>query len=87
VRAQYLDFLNREPDTGGWNYWTGVVTSLRRSANCIRSARIGVSAAFFIELEFQETGNFVYRSTISLGRRPAFAEFMPDRSQIEVDQP
>jgi len=85
VRAQYLDFLNREPDTGGWNYWTGVVTSCGGDANCIRSARIGVSAAFFIELEFQETGNFVYRFyKSSLGRRPAFAEFMPDRSQIEV---
>lgn len=84
VRAHYLDFLNREPDPGGWGYWSGVVTNCAAGDTaCISAARVSVSAAFFIELEFQETGNFVYRFyKSSLGRRPTFAEFMPDRSQI-----
>jgi hypothetical protein len=42
-----------------------------------------VSAAFFIEMEFQDTGSFVYRLYKgSLGRRPSFNEFSTDRSTI-----
>jgi hypothetical protein len=42
-----------------------------------------VSAAFFIELEFQDTGSFVYRLYRgSLGRRPSYSEFSTDRSSI-----
>jgi hypothetical protein len=44
---------------------------------------VGISAAFFIELEFQRTGSFVYRSFKgALGRRPNYAEFTADRPQI-----
>ena len=84
VRQHYLDFLNREPDPGGWGYWAGQITSCTPGdVACIHARRIDVSAAFFIELEFQETGNFVYRFyKSSLGRRPTFSEFMPDRTQI-----
>jgi hypothetical protein len=42
-----------------------------------------VSAAFFIEQEFQDTGYYVHRFyKASFGRQPSFAEFMPDRSQV-----
>jgi len=42
-----------------------------------------VSAAFFIEQEFQETGYYVYRFyKASFGRQPSFTEFMSDRSQV-----
>ncbi len=42
-----------------------------------------VSAAFFIEQEFQQTGSFVYRFyKSSLGRQPSCAEFGPDRAQV-----
>jgi hypothetical protein len=86
VRYQYLDFLNREPDPGGWAYWTNEITSCPAGdAVCVSSRRIGVSAAFFIEQEFQQTGNFVYRAYKgSLGRQPTFIEFMADRPQITV---
>jgi hypothetical protein len=49
------------------------------------SRRIGVSAAFFIEAEFQLTGSYVYRIyTASLGRQPTYAEFTADRCQIDA---
>ena len=42
-----------------------------------------MSAAFFIEQEFQETGYYVYRFyKASFGRQPSFTEFMSDRSQV-----
>jgi hypothetical protein len=42
-----------------------------------------VSAAFFIESEFQETGNYVYRLYKgALGRRPTYAEFLMGRNEV-----
>lgn len=87
VRQQYLDFLNREPDTGGLAYWTNRITECGSDARCIHERRIGVSAAFFIELEFQDTGYYVYCFyKASFGRQPNYAEFNADRSKV-VDGP
>jgi len=45
--------------------------------------RVSVSAAFFIELEFQETGGYAYRFyKASYGQQPTYAQFMPDRSRV-----
>jgi len=84
VRQQYLDFLNREPDQGGFDYWTSLITSCPSGdAKCINSKRVSVSAAFFIEQEFQDTGSYVYRFYKgSLGRQPAYGEFVQDRSRV-----
>jgi hypothetical protein len=61
VRQHYIDFLNREPDNGGLNFWTNEITSCGANAQCIEVKRINVSAAFFLSIEFQETGFLVYR--------------------------
>jgi uncharacterized delta-60 repeat protein len=61
VRQQYDDFLNRAPDQGGLDYWTGQITQCGADQTCIRNKRIDVSNAFFYELEFQQTGSYVYR--------------------------
>ena len=61
VRQHYLDFLNREPDQGGWDYWTNQITQCATDLLCVHHRRIGVSGAFFVELEFQRTGYIVYR--------------------------
>jgi hypothetical protein len=83
VRRHYLDFLNREPDTGGLVYWTNQITQCGSDASCIHDRRVGVSAAFFIELEFQDTGYYVYRFyKASFGRQPNYAEFTSDRSKV-----
>lgn len=83
VRQHYLDFLDREPDPGGLDYWTRRITSCGNDARCANAARIDVSAAFFISTEFQDTGYFVYRLyKASFGGRPTFAQFMPDRARV-----
>jgi YVTN family beta-propeller protein len=91
VWQHYRDFLSRDPDTGGLDYWTSQITNCGTDPACIHSQRIGVSAAFFIELEFQETGYVVYRmyrgaygSRINAPTRAAilFNQFIADRSLI-----
>lgn len=83
VNEQYVDFLGRFPDQGGFDYWTSQITSCGGNAACIYSRRVGVSAAFFVEAEFQRTGSFVYRTFKGgLGRLPDYAEFGPDRRTV-----
>lgn len=61
VRQHYYDFLSRLPDQGGLDYWSNEISSCGSDQNCIRARRKGVSNAFFYELEFQQTGAYVYR--------------------------
>lgn len=61
VRQQYVDFLNREPDPAGLAFWVGNITGCGANAQCAAVARINVSAAFFLSIEFQNTGYLVYR--------------------------
>jgi hypothetical protein len=60
VSQHYVDFLNRAPDTSGFNFWTNEITSCGTNAPCIQLKRINVSAAFFLSIEFQKTGSLVY---------------------------
>ncbi|MGI8655287.1 MAG: DUF4214 domain-containing protein [Pyrinomonadaceae bacterium] len=84
VRQHYLDFLNREPDQGGFDYWASLITKCAATdAKCINTQRISVSAAFFIEQEFQDTGSFIVRTyKATLGRQPTYAEFTADRNSL-----
>ncbi|MCU1268140.1 MAG: glycosyl hydrolase [Acidobacteria bacterium] len=83
VRQQYLDFLGREPDAGGFNYWREQANSCNGDADCVRTKRIDVSAAFFLSQEFKDTGSFVYRLYKgALGRQLRYSEFSADRSQV-----
>jgi hypothetical protein len=61
VRQHYTDFLNRVPDTSGLNFWTDQITSCGTNAACIDAKRVNVSAAFYLSIEFQETGYLVER--------------------------
>ena len=82
VREHYHDFLNREPDDAGLNFWVNQLRECGSDARCVEAKRINVSAAFFLSIEFKETGYFVerlYKSTF--GRRPALVEFMPDTQE------
>jgi uncharacterized protein (TIGR03118 family) len=60
VRQHYLDFLNREPDTSGFNFWVNNITSCGADANCTAVKRVNTSAAFFLSIEFQQTGLIAY---------------------------
>ena len=83
VRQQYVDILGREPDETGFNYWSNQILACGEDASCVRSQRVGVAAAFFIEQEFRQSGAFIYNVyETGLGRRPAYAEYAADRTQV-----
>ncbi|HEX8353553.1 MAG TPA: DUF4214 domain-containing protein, partial [Pyrinomonadaceae bacterium] len=62
VRQHYHDFLNREPDAPGLAHWTNEIESCGADAPCREVKRVNVSAAFFLSIEFQETGFLAYRA-------------------------
>ena len=80
VRQHYRDFLNREPDAAGLAFWVGGINQCGTNAQCREVKRVDVSAAFFLSIEFQETGYFVYRLYgAAYGRTPQrVEEFMLD---------
>lgn len=83
VRQQYLDFLDREPDQAGFRYWAGQLAACAGDAECVRARRLDVSAAFFLEREFQDTGFSIYRAyKAAFGTRPLYAQFESDRHQL-----
>src|SRR5438128_1526276 len=56
VNQSYVDFLNRFPDAGGFNYWISQISSCPAGDQlCVNARRIAVSDAFFFEPEFQTT--------------------------------
>src|SRR5205085_4777904 len=89
VRQHYVDFLNREPDGGGLNFWTNDIEQCGADAACREAHRINVSAAFFLSIEFQQTGYLVYKMyKAGFGNVPGtpvavrLANFMPDTHSI-----
>jgi hypothetical protein len=61
IRQQYLDFLNRQPDSSGFAFWTNNIFNCGIDPQCIEVRRINASGAFFLSIEFQDTGNLVYK--------------------------
>jgi hypothetical protein len=59
VRVHYHDFLNREADQSGLDFWTGQMTNC--GAADLTVCRVNVSGAFFLSIEFQQTGYLVER--------------------------
>ena len=87
VRQQYLDFLFREPDTAGFNDWLNVLNTCGPNQGGLGSPigcdRVHVSSGFFRSTEFGERGYWAYRFYHgTLGRRPNFAEFVPDMRRL-----
>ncbi len=62
VRQQYHDFLNREPDAAGLAFWTNNIDNCTPMPACTELQRINTSAAFFLSVEFQQSGYYVYRT-------------------------
>jgi uncharacterized protein (TIGR03118 family) len=90
VRQHYLDFLNREPDAAGLNFWVNQITSCG-DATCVELRRINVSAAFFLSIEFQQTGVLAYLThrtafgaTVSGGSTPVlYGNFESDVQALQ----
>jgi hypothetical protein len=79
VQQHYYDFLARFPDSGGWDFWTNTITACGADQACVNTKRIDVSNAFFYELEFQQTGSYVYRLyRAAFGNNQPFPNPNPD---------
>jgi hypothetical protein len=88
VRQQYRDFLNREADQAGEDFWTDNITKCsdparrptgQTEAQCTARQRETTSGAFFLSPEFRNTGYYIYRLYQgALGRQPKLSEFTPD---------
>ena len=92
VTQHYRDFLNREPDASGLAFWVNEITSCGTNTQCIQVKHVNVSAAFFLSIEFQETGYLVYKFyKAAYGNLPGapvpvrLNEFLPDTQQIGLD--
>ena len=60
VRQHYHDFLNREPDAGGLAHWSNIANNCGETDLLV--CRINVSGAFFLSIEFKETGYAVEKT-------------------------
>ncbi len=63
VNQQYVDFLSRFPDQSGFDFWVSQTTPTPCAGDpdCIQGRRDNTSGAFFLSIEFQETGYLVER--------------------------
>jgi hypothetical protein len=90
VPQHYDDFLNRTADSSGEAFWINNIESCGDSAPCREVKRIDTSAAFFLSIEFQQTGFLVYRlykaslpETVERPRAmPRYREFIRDTREI-----
>ena len=90
VRQHYHDFLNREPDADGLQFWTQAITNCAGDAQCIETRRVNTSAAFYFSIEFRATGFLVHRlyraafppSPARPRGLPRLHEFMRDSQEV-----
>jgi uncharacterized repeat protein (TIGR01451 family) len=85
VRQHYHDFLNREPDQAGLEFWTWEIEQCGADLQCREAKRVNVSAAFFLSIEFQQTGYLVYKTykaAFNTGEALAQKTFLKDTQQI-----
>lgn len=94
VRQHYQDFLNRSAtdDPLGLAFWTNEITSCSsvqdpaERASCFGTKHVNVSAAFFLSIEFQETGYLVHRFyTASFPASASRPRGLPRRNEFVTD--
>ncbi len=86
----YHDFLSRDAvgsgDQAGLDFWTNQTASCGNDAACLNAKRVNVSAAFFLSIEFQQTGYLVIRAhKAAFGNdksNPRYAVFLRDQREI-----
>ena len=90
VRQHYADFLGREADAPGLSFWKQQIDECetRPAAErqpCREIRRINVSAAFFLSIEFQQTGYFVYlfhQAAFNSQEQLQLARFLADVGEV-----
>jgi Bacterial Ig-like domain (group 3) len=98
VHQQYHDFLNREPDAAGLAFWIQNIDKCsdpaqrapgQTQAQCIQTQRVITSAAFFLSIEFMQSGTFVRSFYVAALDRPAtnnmpaFTEWLRDTQTVQ----
>jgi hypothetical protein len=79
VEQQYRDFLGREADDSGLGFWSSEIAKCNGDAACVAARRVNTSGAFFLSIEFQETGYMLYRfHKASFGTMPRRNAFLVD---------
>ena len=91
ITQQYIDFLGRMPDQGGFTNWHntlapcpnggfGEAPTSDPTSNC---DRLHVAAGFFQSQEFLDRGYFAFCFyMVSYNQRPTYAQFIPDMAQV-----
>ncbi len=86
VCQHYHDFLSRQPDAEGLQFWTQGIESCGADAGCREVKRVDVSTAFFLSIEFQQTGYFVIRAhKAAFGdnrQTPRYQDFLRDTQRV-----
>jgi hypothetical protein len=83
VTKHYEDFLSRDPDAAGLAFWQNEINSCGNNVGCVEVKRVNVSAAFYLSMEFQQTGYLFYRTNlISFGSLPRFNQFFIETPRL-----
>jgi hypothetical protein len=90
VAQHYADFFNRAPDSAGLQFWIDQIESCGSDQACRDVRRINVSGAFFLSIEFKDTGYLVYRTyKASFGNLPGkpvpltFVQLFADSERLD----
>jgi hypothetical protein len=86
VCQHYHDFLYRQADQSGEDFWTQGIEQCGGDAQCRQVKRVDVSTAFFLSIEFKETGYLVIRAhKAAFGAdksTPRYQVFLRDQREI-----
>jgi len=86
VCTHYHDFLYRQADATGENFWTNQIEECGNDSTCRQIKRVNVSTAFFLSIEFQNTGYFVIRAhKAAFGAAkstPRYTDFLRDLREV-----
>ncbi len=87
ITQQYIDFLGRMPDQGGFTNWHNTLAPCPNGGfgefdnpNC---DRLHVAAGFLQSAEFLDRGYFAFRFyMVAYHQPPTYAQFIPDMAQV-----
>jgi hypothetical protein len=86
VGQHYHDFLYRQSDIPGEDFWTNQIEQCGADSECRRARRVAVSGAFFLSIEFRATGYLVIRAhKAGFGNNkgtPRYNIFLRDQREI-----
>jgi subtilisin family serine protease len=84
IWTQYADFLNREPDNGGLQFYVNILNGCGPDPECLRATRGALSANFFRSPEFGGRGGYVANLfNIVFGQRPKTVAELSDPTKVE----